>query len=158
MYRRVLVPLDGSQVAEGILPFILGIAGPLDLDVVVLRVVQPIPPTVIEGATHVVVDDIEGRMAEAKEYADAVARDLEAKGVRVRAEVRRGDPATEIVAAATQTGADLIAMSTHGRSGLGRLVFGSVAQAVLHQAEIPVLLIRETEAKAARRGAREAVR
>lgn len=158
MYKRVVVPLDGSQVAEGILPFILGIAGPLDLDVVLLRVVQPIPPTVIEGATHVVVDDIEARMAEAKEYSDGAARELEAKGIRVRVEVRRGDPASEIVAAATQTGADLIAMSTHGRSGLGRLVFGSVAQAVLRQAEIPVLLIRETEAKATRRAMPEAVR
>lgn len=158
MYKRVVVPLDGSQVAEGILPFILGIAGPLDLDVVLLRVVQPIPPTVIEGATHVVIDDIEARMAEAKGYVDGVAHELETKGVRVRVEVRRGDPAAEVVATANGTGADLIAMSTHGRSGLGRLVFGSVAQAVLRQSDIPVLLIRETEAKAARRSTVEAVR
>jgi nucleotide-binding universal stress UspA family protein len=158
VYKRVVVPLDGSQVAEGILPFILGIAGPLDLDVVLVRVVQPIPPTVIEGATHVVIDDIEGRMAEAKAYVDGVAQELETKGVRVRVEVRRGEPAAEIVATATGTEADLIAMSTHGRSGLGRLVFGSVAQAVLRQSDIPVLLIRETEAKAARRGTLEAVR
>lgn len=158
MYKRVVVPLDGSTVAEGILPFILGIAGPLDLDVVLLRVVQPIPPTVIEGATHVVVDDIEGRTTEAKSYVDEVARELETKGVRVSVEVRRGEPASEIVATAAATGADLIAMSTHGRSGLGRLVFGSVAQAVLRQSDIPVLLIRETEAKAARRQTREAVR
>jgi len=59
-----------------------------------------------------------------------------------------------IVAAARETGADLIAMSTHGRSGLGRLVFGSVAQAVLRHVEIPVFLMRTTEAQVAKRVAR----
>ena len=52
---------------------------------------------------------------------------------------------TELVAAARETGADLIAMTTHGRSGFGRLLFGSVAEAVLRQAEIPVLMMRLTE-------------
>jgi nucleotide-binding universal stress UspA family protein len=69
--------------------------------------------------------------------------------------VRRGHPADEIVAAARETGADLIAMSTHGRGGLGRLVFGSVAQAVLRHADMPVLLMRATEAQVAKRVARE---
>ncbi len=155
MYRRVVVPLDGSPVAEGILPFILGIAGPLDLDVVLVRVIQPIPPTVIEGASHVIVDDIEARTAEATEYLAATAAGLADKGVKVQTAVRQGDPALEIVATGIQTAADLIAMTTHGRSGLGRLVFGSVAQAVLRQADVPVLLIRQTEAKGAARALRE---
>ena len=72
--------------------------------------------------------------------------------------MRSGAPAQEIVAAAREAGADLIAMSTHGRGGLGRLIFGSVAEAVLREAEIPVLLMRTTEAEVARRGRREAVR
>jgi len=75
--------------------------------------------------------------------------------VRVEGRVRRGNPADEIVAAARETGADIIAMSTHGRGGLGRLVFGSVAQAVLRHVDIPVLLMRATEAQVAKRGARE---
>ena len=71
--------------------------------------------------------------------------ELRNRGVRVRAQVRRGEPADEIVSAASEAGADLIAMSTHGRSGLGRLLFGSVAAAVLRQADIPVFLLRATE-------------
>ena len=60
-------------------------------------------------------------------------------------EARYGNPVTEIVAAARQTGADIIAMTTHGRSGVSRLVFGSIAEAVLRRAEIPVLMMRLTE-------------
>jgi nucleotide-binding universal stress UspA family protein len=77
--------------------------------------------------------------------------------VRVETGVRRGVPGEEIVAAARECEADLIAMSTHGRGGLGRLVFGSVAQDVLRRAEIPVFLMRTTEAQVAARAAREAV-
>ncbi|MBI4637741.1 MAG: universal stress protein [Candidatus Rokubacteria bacterium] len=151
MYKRVLIPLDGSPLAEAILPFIVDIAGPLDLDVVLLRVVHPIPPEVIEGSRHVVLEDVEARLRDARAYLAPVASELTTKGVRVRAEVRRGEPVTEIVAGAHETGADLIAMTTHGRSGLGRLLFGSVAEAVLRQAETPVFLMRLTEAQVARR-------
>jgi nucleotide-binding universal stress UspA family protein len=76
----------------------------------------------------------------------------------VESRVRRGNAVDQIVAAARETGADLIAMSTHGRGGLGRLVFGSVAQAVLRQAEVPVFLMRTTESQVARRAARETVK
>jgi nucleotide-binding universal stress UspA family protein len=151
MYKRALVALDGSPVAETIIPFILDIAGPLDLEVILLRVLQPLPPVVVEGAAYVPAGDpVADRIA-------PVAIELRNKGVRVTTEVRSGDPAQEIVAAAREAGADLIAMSTHGRGGLGRLIFGSVAEAVLREAEIPVFLMRTTEAEVARRKPREAV-
>lgn len=156
MYKRALVPLDGSSVAETIIPFIVDIAGPLDLEVVLLRVVEPIPPVVIEGSPHIEVEDIETRRTDAEEYLAPLAVELRNKGVRVESRVRRGNPADAIVAAARETGADLIAMSTHGRGGLGRLVFGSVAQAVLRHVDMPVLLMRATEAQVARRPVREA--
>jgi len=158
MYKRALVPLDGSSVAETIIPFILDIAGPLDMEVVLLRVVEPIPPMVIEGSRHVEVEDVEARRTDAEEYLAPIAVELRNKGVRVERRVRRGNPAEEIVAAARESGADLIAMSTHGRGGLGRLVFGSVAQAVLRHVDTPVFLMRATEAQVARRVAREAVK
>jgi nucleotide-binding universal stress UspA family protein len=158
MYKRALVPLDGSSVAEAIIPFILDIAGPLDMEVVLLRVVEPIAPMVIEGSRHVEVEDIEARRTDAEEYLAPVAVELRNKGVRVESRVRRGNPADEIVAAAREAGADLIAMSTHGRGGLGRLMFGSVAQAVLGHVDMPVLLMRATEAQVARRVAREAMK
>ena len=145
MYKRVVIPLDGSRLAEGILPFILQIAGPLDLDVVLIHVVQPIVPQAIEGTTYFTVDDVPARLNEAREYLAPVAADLRRQGVRVTTDARHGEPVTEIVAAARETGADIIAMTTHGRSGFSRLLFGSVAEAVLRQAEMPVLMMRLTE-------------
>ena len=147
MYKRVLIPLDGSRLAEGVLPFILQIAGPLDLEVVLVFVAQPIMPQAIEGTTYFAVDDVAARLKEAREYLAPVAADLKRQGVRVTTDARHGDPVTEIVAAARETGAGIIAMTTHGRSGFRRLLFGSVAEAVLRQAEIPVLMMRLTESQ-----------
>lgn len=157
MYRRVLVPLDGSRLAEGILPFILEIAGPLDVEVVLLRVVTPMPPSVIEASPHVEIDDVEARLAEAGAYLAPLARSLGERGVRASTMVRRGEPAREILAGAREAGADLIAMTTHGRSGLGRLLFGSVAEAVLRHAEVPVFLMKLTQAQVEARLARGAL-
>jgi len=67
----------------------------------------------------------------------------------VTTDARSGEPVAEIVAAARESGADIIAMTTHGRSGLGRILFGSVAGAVLRQAEIPVLMMRLTDREVA---------
>jgi len=158
VYKRVTVPLDGSMVAEGIIPFMLEIAGPLDMEIVLLRVLVPVPPTVIEGSRHIEVEDVERRRAEAEAYLAPIAAELRTKGVRIRTMVRRGEPAAEIIAGAREAGSDLIAMTTHGRSGLGRLLFGSIAEAVLRHSDIPVFLMRQTEAQVAARAAWEAVR
>jgi len=157
MYKRALIPLDGSPVAETILPFILEIAGPLDIEVVLLRVLQPVPPMVVEGSRHIVVEDEETRRVDALEYLAALAVDLRNKAVRVETRVHHGMPPVEIVNAARDVQADLIAMTTHGRSGLRRLMFGSVAEAVLRQSDIPVFLLRATEAQVAGRTPREPV-
>lgn len=158
MYRRALVPLDGSMIAEAIVPFILEIAGPLDMEVALLRVILPTPPVMVEGGGAMVVDDVEQLRARAEEYLASVAAGLRARGVRATTQVRFGDAVGEILAGAREAGADLIAMTTHGRGGLGRLLFGSVAEAVLRQAEIPVFLMRQTQAQVAARAAWEAVR
>jgi nucleotide-binding universal stress UspA family protein len=71
-------------------------------------------------------------------------RGLRGRGVRGTTDARHGEPVAEIVAAARETGADITAMTTHGRSGFSRVLFGSVAEAVLRQAEIPVLMMRLT--------------
>jgi nucleotide-binding universal stress UspA family protein len=106
-------------------------------------------PQAIEGTTYFTVYDVSARLNEAREYLAPVAADLRRQGVRVTIDTRRGEAVAEIVAAARESGADIIAMTTHGRSGLGRILFGSVAEAVLRQAEIPVLMIRLTEREAA---------
>jgi nucleotide-binding universal stress UspA family protein len=129
MYQRVVVPLDGSQFAESILPLILQIAGPLDFEVSLVRVARPDEPAV------------------AGPYLEGIARQLASQGVRVRSEVRKGDPAEQIVAAARETRADLIAMTTKGHGAFARLLLGSVAEAVLRTAEVPVFLFRQVERK-----------
>ena len=148
MYKRVLVPLDGSRMAEGVLPFIVQIASPLDLEVVLVRVMPPIMPQTIEGTTYFTVDDIARRLTEAREYLAPLAADLRGSGVRATTDARHGEPVREIVAAAREHGIDMIAMTTHGRSGVRRLLFGSVAEAVLREAEVPVLMMRDTERRA----------
>jgi nucleotide-binding universal stress UspA family protein len=142
VYRRALVPLDGSVVAEGALSFIRQVARPLDLDVTLLCVVVPSPLAVVEGGP-VVIDDGAQLQAKAEAYLASLATELRASGVRVSTEVRRGEAAAEILAGVRETGADLIVMTTHGRTGFGRLLLGSVAEAVLRQAGVPVILMRQ---------------
>jgi nucleotide-binding universal stress UspA family protein len=145
MYERVLVPLDGSEIAEAILPFAEKLAGPVDAEAMLVRVVEPLSAGEAFAAAGVVAPDtLFLRQLEAKEYLARVERRLASKGIRVRTDLRSGTPAAEIVAAATSWGADLIAMATHGRGGVGRLLFGSVAEAVLRAAPVPVLMIRTT--------------
>jgi nucleotide-binding universal stress UspA family protein len=148
MYRRALVALDGSEVAETIMPLIFKIAGPLE--VTLLRVNVPVRSLVVEGAGQPILEDPESARIDAEEYLAPLAVDLRRRGVRVKTEVRRGEAAEEILKAAREAKADVIAMTTHGRTGLGRLLFGSVAETVLRESELPVLLMRSTEADVAR--------
>lgn len=152
-FKRVLVPLDGSAVAEGVLPLLESIAGPLDLEVTLLRVLQPLPPEIIEGTKHLVLEDVPARFEEARGYLLTIARALEATGVRVAVDVRRGEPVAEILDAVKAAKADLVAMTTHGRSGIGRLLFGSVAEAVLRHSDVPVFMMKLTEKAAAKQAA-----
>jgi nucleotide-binding universal stress UspA family protein len=146
MYERVLIPLDGSELGEAILPFAEKIAGPLDAEVVLVRVVEPLSAVEAMAAPGVVTPDtFPLREMEAKRYLTDVEKRLTGKGLRVRARIQIGSPAEEIVAAAATVGADLIAMTTHGRSDLTRVLFGSVAEAVLRASPVPVLMIRMTE-------------
>jgi nucleotide-binding universal stress UspA family protein len=158
---KILVPLDGSMLAESIIPFLLEIAGPRDVQVALLRVLVPVPPTAgeeirAEGSLlRGLVGGGRGRedFVKSEEYLASIAAELRARRVRVTATVRRGNPVAEILAGAREADADLIAMTTHGRSGLSRLLFGSVAAAVLSEAAVPVFLIRQTEAQVSERAA-----
>jgi nucleotide-binding universal stress UspA family protein len=152
-YRRVLVPLDGSPLAEAVLPFVSRLARPLGLEIALLRVVPTVIPQVVEGSRRVVMDDPGRLTLEAEEYLKGVADRLCADGFTTLTAVRSGEAASEILAGAHECQADLVAMTTHGRSGLGRLFFGSVAEAVLRRAEVPVLLVRATTAERAKRAA-----
>ena len=149
MYKRVLVPLDGSELGESIVPLLLEIAGPLDMTVMLLRVLEPVMPAILESGGTAAVDDVDRRRMDAEEYLAPIAAGLRARGVETSWEIRMGRPDDEILAAARTMHADLIAMSTHGRSGFGRLLFGSVAEQVLRQADVPVFLMRQNGRRAA---------
>jgi nucleotide-binding universal stress UspA family protein len=152
-FRRALIPLDGSAVAEAVIPVFLELALPLKLEVVLLQVLAPVTPQVSEGSRHVVVNPTERLQQEAEAYLSRYAEGLCAHGLSARTAVRVGDAAAEIAAGAREYKADLIVMTTHGRSGLSRLLFGSVAEAVLRRVDVPVFLIRITEAEAGRAAA-----
>jgi nucleotide-binding universal stress UspA family protein len=159
MYRhkRVLVALDGSTAGEAVMKLLMEIAGPLDMTIMLLHVLEPISPPVTDGG--VVLDDLDARRREAEEYLAPIAAALRSQGVDTSWAIRHGRAADEILAAARESGADMIAMATHGRTGLGRLLFGSVAEAVLRQASVPVFMIRqplavETTAAARKDGVR----
>ncbi|HEY7519863.1 MAG TPA: universal stress protein [Methylomirabilota bacterium] len=150
MYKRALVPLDGSPTAGSIIPFLTRIAGPLDMSVLLVRVLEPIRTVVAaDGGQPLVIHDLAARVRDAEEYLAPLAAMLRARGIDASWVIRRGRVDDEILAAARAAGADLIAMSAHGRSGLGRLLFGSVAEQVLRRADVPVFMIRETRIRPA---------
>lgn len=136
MFKRILVPLDGSELAEGILPTIGELARIHGAEVVLLRaaLAHTIPGGDPTEAQVRVVEEAERYMAE-------VQREVRDRGVAASSVVRYGQAAEEILDHAATGTFDLIAMSTHGRSGIGRFILGSVAEKVLRGATTPVLLL-----------------
>lgn len=133
MYDRILVPLDGSDVAEGILSQIEGLASKNGTEVILLKVLPE--AGVLPTTAH-------QEYNEAKQYLDAIVQRLESEGIKATATIRYGKPVEEIVDYARTNEVDLVAMGTHGRSGVGRRVFGSVAEKVLRSTPLPLILVR----------------
>jgi nucleotide-binding universal stress UspA family protein len=135
---KVLVPLDGSALAEQALTKALDLAEGREPTFLLLRAA--------EASTWPTVDRTEEQVRvvrEAEQYLEAVQARLAAKGFRkVQTSVWYGPPASAIVESARVSNADLVVMTTHGRSGLGRLILGSVAEAVLRGTSTPILLLR----------------
>ncbi len=147
MYKKILVPLDGSELAEAVLPQARMLAECGAAEIVLLRVTSyPVYDTMPADA-GLVESMIEAIRNEAQQYLDRMAADLKQLGVTASAVVREGAVADNILDYAHRNGVDLIAMSTHGRSGLGRWLIGSVADRVVHGAQVPVLLVRPVEIK-----------
>lgn len=137
MFKKILVPLDGSNLAEGILPQVEELAKFYDAEVTLIRAVfiHNFPGTDQSDRQVAVV-------GEATEYLARKEADLKSRGIKVSTVVRYGPEAMEIVDHARDRGHDLIAMCTHGRTGLLQFFLGSVANKILHTATIPVLLYR----------------
>lgn len=136
--NRILVPLDGSDIAAQVLPHASYQAQRWGSQVVLLRVLESQPANVGWFAKSTALPD----PAEAEAYLERTAQELTAEGLDVDYVLEHGLPAETIIDVAGGAQVDLITMSTHGRSGIGRWVYGSVADKVLQGADIPIFLIR----------------
>ena len=158
MFERILVALDGSELAERVLPAVEQLAEKFSSTVILLRAtISPeelatmttpqsgfgwpamgAPPGPLVNPLEITKADLE----EATNYLDSIAERFRAKGLEVLVETPDERAQDAILDCAGRLGVDLIAMTTHGRGGLGRLFYGSVAEHILHHAPCPVLLVR----------------
>jgi nucleotide-binding universal stress UspA family protein len=143
MYTNILVPLDGSAFAETALPHASALAAKFDCKITLVKVFET--PHVYQSAVEqgVLMDIHEAAVKDASDYLEAQKAKLTAEGLSVEINfIEGGNVAAMILEAIEESGADLVVMSTHGRSGLDRWRFGSVAERVARHASVPVVLIR----------------
>ncbi len=142
MYKKILAPLDGSKRAEAILPHVEELALAGKANVVFLQVVE---------ASHMVVgaefvfqtpDEFDALKEKAVEYLNSLKGAFREKGIDARIHISHGPVVEAIIETAEKEAADLIALASHGRTGLSRVFYGSVAAGVLHRIDRPLLLIR----------------
>lgn len=147
MYQKILVPLDGSELAECVLPHVESIAKGCGVkNVIFLRVVEPFQPPSGE-ARSIFTDEEVKRMdsenkADAGNYLNQLVNRTKYDGVNVQTEMISGVAADSIADYATKNEVDLITIATHGRSGISRWVWGSVADRLLRSSCVPVLMVR----------------
>jgi nucleotide-binding universal stress UspA family protein len=141
MYERILLALDGSELAEHALPHAVAQADRHGAELVLLRVLESFPRVGILWQEDV--DRVEKQaMDQARAYLQEIAVTVQVRGLTVEATVIQGQPGLAIVRFAETNGVDLIVICTRGRSGFNRWLMGSVADRVVRGATVPVLLIR----------------
>jgi len=150
MYERILVPLDGSAVGEAALPcveeLVTKLTPKVKVEVILLQVLTSLTHYVIAGEASVQVPytdrEVEQIKRKSRAYLNKIADELKNRGITVKTKVTTGRAVEGIIRIAEETRSDLIAMSTHGRSGLSRLTFGSITDKVLRAGTVPVLVVR----------------
>ena len=144
MYSKILVPLDGSQTAEAILNDVQELALKLDAEVVLFQAIESLADTLT--GSHIALDiarqAVEEDRQRAHAYLDQVAERLRSAGVKVTTHVGEGPAAVSILSHCRSENVSMVAMTTHGRSGLRRTVFGSVADEIMRDSHLPVLMMR----------------
>ena len=146
MYQKVLVPLDGSPLAECALPEVKHLAkGGFIGEVLLVNVVETYSVALAESidasALHTAHRDA------AQDYLERIMKQMTSEGIPTKMELLEGSPSQAIVSYAKKNEVNLIVIATHGHTGMARLMFGSVALRVLHDAHTPVLLIRPEECR-----------
>jgi nucleotide-binding universal stress UspA family protein len=147
LIKRILVPLDGSKVAERIIPHAQELAKVMGGEVILFKAYESLFRTMSHDAiVGISVEEAKKankhREEEAKGYLKAIAGPFREMGLTVSEVVVSGDPAEVILHYAESSAVDIITMSTHGLSGIKRWVFGSVTDKVLHAGDMPVLVVR----------------
>jgi nucleotide-binding universal stress UspA family protein len=153
MFERVLVPLDGSKVGEAALPVVEQLVDKLapktQVEVILFGVITLLRHWVVVGEASAPVSYSDEELALIKSrvtgYLERTGESMRQRGLVIKTMVATGNAADEILKAADDIKADLIAMSTHGRSGLRRLAFGSITDRVIRGANMPMLLVRAPE-------------
>lgn len=152
MYSKILVPLDGSETAETVIKFIEELSSP-PAEVVLLRVTEPVEHDIL-AETGRLIPIWEQRVSletNLGHYLRRTGEALRRRGIKVTTEVRFGKPVKEIQTAASAHHVDLVAMTSHGRKGLDRLIHGSVSSSVLRESSVPVLVLNASKAVSARK-------
>ncbi len=142
MYRRMLIPLDGSELAEVVFTYAKELAGRLDVDVILLNVCTPEQSEFVPMRRAYIEHTAEMIMRQSQEVQQRTGIQPGGKAVEARGELVVGYPADEILSYADENTIDLILMATHGRSGRKRWTLGSVADKVLRSSKVPVWLVR----------------
>ena len=147
MYNKILVPLDGSKRAEAILPYVESLAKVYGAQVILLRVIEPHSQYVNPMSAQPLFDPeiFRRETQEVETYLMVQQDELHRKGISSRVFVAYGPVVEEIIKAAEVEKADLIAIASHGRTGLSRVFYGSVVAGVLHRIDRPLLIIRSLD-------------
>ncbi len=145
MYKHIMVPLDGSPLAEVVLPHVVSIAKGCAVPKVTL--VRVVPPLKFYGTEAEIpfmdTQNLEDTsMKFAREYVTEQAKKLSAQGIDVHTKVIFGVVTDELLDFARKSKVDLVVIATHGRSGVARWVWGSVADKILRGSRVPVLMVR----------------
>ena len=147
MYQHIMVPLDGSELAECVLGHVVSVAkGCAVPKVTLIRVVTPITIYGTEFDGSIGLPELQKveqeNVASARKYLDNQAVQLKEKGIDAQAQVFFGNVLESLTDFAEKNKVDLIIIATHGRSGISRWVWGSVADRILRSAKVPVMMVR----------------
>jgi nucleotide-binding universal stress UspA family protein len=143
LLRRILVPLDGSQIGEAALCYAAAMASKTGAEMALIEVFEQVRGVGASGARYSIPED-ESVKKSLLSYLEHVAQPIRNEGLKISTSVLFGSAAGNIVDYAEKNAFDLIALSTHGRSGLGRWVFGNVTDKILHAGDVPVLVAHST--------------
>ncbi|MFN8433875.1 MAG: universal stress protein [Anaerolineales bacterium] len=145
MYKKILVPLDGSAVAEGVLPHAKSLAYSEGAELILLTVAANPAMDYLFSDPGIAETAVQEQVEKSKSYISTIEKELSTAGFKVSTLMRVGSVAEVILSVAEELQVDVIAMSTHGRTGAARWLLGSVAERVVHNSNVPVLLIRVKE-------------